>query len=203
MWQGPRLGFIAETGRFVAMETPRVRFSCSCLCLACYFSFFIFFLVLFFFFSSASRYVYLLRVPSSVQQPPATLGKYVFFRTYSSCLCHLHPTPSRNYFVFYSFIIFFRSSYFSGGVFFVVLSYPVRQHLICLPWIFSVWFFSHCLWPHNLYLSRMKNQEGRWGYCWINDLMSLGRKNALIRRQQHPHFHSQFRRRHLQNFVYL
>ena len=31
---------------------------------------------------------------------------------------------------------------FSGGVFFFVLSYPVRQHSICLPWLFSVWFFS-------------------------------------------------------------
>ena len=25
---------------------------------------------------------------------------------------------------------------------------------------------SHCLWPHNLYRSRMKNQEGHWGYRW-------------------------------------
>ena len=25
---------------------------------------------------------------------------------------------------------------------------------------------SHCLWPHNLYLSRMKNQEGHCGYWW-------------------------------------
>ena len=25
---------------------------------------------------------------------------------------------------------------------------------------------SHCLWPQNLYLSTMKNQEGHWGYCW-------------------------------------
>ena len=30
----------------------------------------------------------------------------------------------------------------------------------------SVCFFSVWLWPHNLYLSRMKNQEGHWGYCW-------------------------------------
>ena len=42
------------------------------LCLASYFLFFLFFILLFF---PASRYVYL-RVPSSVQQPYATLSKY-------------------------------------------------------------------------------------------------------------------------------
>ena len=62
------------------------------LCLASYFSF-LFFLFLC---SPASRYVYLLRVPSSVEQPSATLSKYH----------HLYPTSSRNYFVFYSFSIF-------------------------------------------------------------------------------------------------
>ena len=43
----------------------------------------------------------------------------------SFCLCHLYPTPSRNYLVFYSFIlfsIFFRSSYFSLAFFFVACS---------------------------------------------------------------------------------
>ena len=75
---------------------------------------FLFFLFLFF---PASRYVYLLRVPSSAQQPSDTLSKYVFYSTCSFCLCHLYPAPSRNSFVFYSFIFFFRSSYCSGGVF--------------------------------------------------------------------------------------
>ena len=50
------------------------------------------------YFFPASRYVYLLRVPSSVQQC-ATLSKYVFYSTCSFCLCHLYPTPSRNSFV--------------------------------------------------------------------------------------------------------
>ena len=39
-------------------------------------------------------------------------------------LCHLYPASSRNSFVFVC-LVFFRSSYFSGGVF-VVISYPVR-----------------------------------------------------------------------------
>ena len=42
---------------------------------------------------------------------------YFILRVLSACLCHLCPTPFRNSFVFYSFSVFFRSSYFSGGVF--------------------------------------------------------------------------------------
>ena len=43
-------------------------------------------------------------------------------------------------------------------------------------------FGSQPWWPQNWYLSRMKNQEGHWGCCVL--LMSLGRKNVLMRRQQ-------------------
>ena len=104
--------------------------ACLLLCLASYFSFFVFLFVLFLFFFPSTRYVYL-RVPSSVQQPSATLSKYVVYSTCYFCLRHLYPTPSRHSFVFlfvYEYVvIFFRSSYFSGGVFlFVVLSYRVR-----------------------------------------------------------------------------
>ena len=74
------------------------------LCLASYFSFFSF---LFLFFP-ASRHVYLLRVPSSVEQPSATLSKYVFYSTCSFCLCHLYPTyPISEFFCSYSFSNFF------------------------------------------------------------------------------------------------
>ena len=101
--------------------------SCLLLCLASYFSFFVLLFFLFLFFPLHPGMFYLLRVPSSVQQPSATLSKYVFYSTCSFFLCHLYPTPSRNSFVFfYSSSIFFRSSYFSGGFFVVVLSYPVR-----------------------------------------------------------------------------
>ena len=49
------------------------------------------------------------------------------------------------------------------------------RHQICLrvqptTLILSrLWFFSvstAVLLPQNLYLSRMKNQQGHWGYCW-------------------------------------
>ena len=73
----------------------------------------------------ASRYVYLL-VPSSVQQPSATLSKYAFDSACSFCLCHLYPTPSRNSLIFIRLVFVFFVALISGGVFFVVLSYPVR-----------------------------------------------------------------------------
>ena len=68
---------------------------------------------------SLFRYVYLLRVPSSVQQSSATLSKYVV--RVHSFLCHLHFLV----FEFLSFIclVRLRSSCFSGGVF-AALLYP-------------------------------------------------------------------------------
>ena len=69
--------------------------ACFCALLPTFrFSFF------FSYFFPAYRYVYLLRVPSSVQQPSATLSKYVFY-----------PIPEFFSF-FYSSSIFFRRSYF-------------------------------------------------------------------------------------------
>ena len=113
----------------------------------------------------ASRYVYL-RVPSSLQQSSATRSKYAFYSTCSFCLCDLYPAPSRNSLVFIRLVCFFRSSYFGW------------RFLLCSRTRYaSTWFayldslarlgfsLSPCLWPQNLYLSTMKNQEGHWGYC--------------------------------------
>ena len=117
VWQGPRLGFVAETGRFVAMETPWVRFSCLLLCLASYFSFFAFLFFLFLFFP-ASRYVYLLRVSSSVQPQFATVSKYLFYSTCSFC-CVICTLPHLGILLFFIRSIFFfvalisRVSFFS------------------------------------------------------------------------------------------
>ena len=63
----------------------------------------------------ASRYVYL-RVPSSVQQPSATLSKYVFYSTCSFCLSHFVPYPMSDFFV-----VFFSSSRIFFFSFFVAL----------------------------------------------------------------------------------
>ena len=94
VWQGPRLGFVARDGKICcygdALSTIFLLAFVPCFIL---FVFRFFFSFLSFFFP-ASRHVYL-RVPSSVQQPSATLSKYVFYSTCSFCLCHLYPTPSR------------------------------------------------------------------------------------------------------------
>ena len=133
--QGPSLGFVAEAGRLLLWRRLEYDFlACLLLYLASYFSFFVFHFFLFLFFLPASRYVHLLRVPSSVQQPPATLSKYVFYSTCSSCLCHLYPTSSRNSFVFLfvliiTFSIFFVALISRVAFFFLLyllLSYPVR-----------------------------------------------------------------------------
>ena len=131
----------------------------------------------------ASRYVYL-RVPSSVQQPCATLSKYAFYGTCSFCLCHLYPTPSRNSFVFIRLVFVFFVALISGRVFFVVLSYPVRLHLICLPWFFSevCFFFSVSLSVTTEFVSLYDEESGRT--LGVLLIMSLGRKNGLTWKQQ-------------------
>ena len=92
---------------------------------------FSFFFSYFCYFFPPSRYVYLLGVPSSVQ-PSATLSKYVFCSTCSFCLCHLYPTPSRDFlFLFFSIYSVYIYIYIVALIsrvafFFVVLSYPAR-----------------------------------------------------------------------------
>ena len=51
---------------------------------------------------------------------------YLIVRVPSSACRVICTYPISEFFSFYSFSIFFRSSYFSGGVSFVVLSYPIR-----------------------------------------------------------------------------
>ena len=102
----------------------------------------------------------------------AALSEYVFCSTCSFCLCHICTLPHLGVILFFIrvvvFLFFFRSSYFSGGVFFLLCSRTRYAstwfaYLDSLAFVFSL---SHCMLPHNWYLSRMKNQEGHWGYCW-------------------------------------
>ena len=68
VWQGPRLGFVTETGNFVTTDTLSTIFL----------FFFVPCFLLFSFSPSVSLYVYLLCVPSSVQHSfVTTLSKYV------------------------------------------------------------------------------------------------------------------------------
>ena len=113
LWQGPRLGFVAKTGRFVTgrLEYDFLAFvPCS---------------LHFLFSPSLSRYVYLLRVPSSVQQSSASLSKYVVYSTCFSpwviCILPHVGIPEKKIVRFvFSYILFL------GWRFFVVLKYPVR-----------------------------------------------------------------------------
>ena len=125
--QGPSLGFVAEAGRLLLWRRLEYDFlACLLLYLASYFSFFVFHFFLFLFFLPASRYVHLLRVPSSVQQPPATLSKYVpIVRALSACVIYTLPHLVVLSFFYSSSIVFFVALV-SRVFFFVVLSYPVR-----------------------------------------------------------------------------
>ena len=145
---------------------------------------FSFFFSFFSYSSPSSRYVYLLRVSSSVQQQSATVSKYVFYSTCSFC-CVICTLPHLGTLFLICLAFFFRISYFSGDIFVVVvLSYPVRQHLICLPRIFSVWFSSVQRSVTTEFSSLYDGESGRTlGVL----LTSLGRKNGLIRRQQQRH----------------
>ena len=134
VWQGPRLGFVAETGRSVASsygDALSTIFLLACFCaLLPTFRFSLFFSFFSHFFP-ASRYVLSSSCPF-VQQPSATLSKYqvrtkyFIVRVLSAC-CVICALPHVGILLFLiRLAIFFRSSYSSGGVFFAVLSYPVR-----------------------------------------------------------------------------
>ena len=109
--QGPRLGFAAETGRFVAMKTPFVRFSClpaPVPCFLLFFSlFFLFFLFFLFLFFSCIPVCLSPSCPFVCAAAICYSQQVRIYSTCSFCLCHLYPTPSRNSFVFYSFSFFF------------------------------------------------------------------------------------------------
>ena len=101
VWQGPRLGFVARDGKiccYVDAFSTIFLLACFCGSLRTFrFSFLLFFL-------HAGMFIF-----------------FVFFVCVSA-ICY-----SQQVRILYSTsYVFFRSSYFSGGVFFVVLSYPVR-----------------------------------------------------------------------------
>ena len=158
------------------------------MCLASYFSFFVFIFFLFLIFScipvclsSSCPFVCAAAICYSQQVR--------IYSTCSFCLCHLYPTPSRIFILFYEGTRYSFS--FFAGVFVALIS-RVAFFLLCSRTRYaSTWFayldssafgfsLSHCLWPHNLYLSRM-NQEGHQVGVL---LMSSGRKNGLMWRQQ-------------------
>ena len=133
VWQSPRLGFVAEAGRFVAMETPRVRFSALLLCLASYFSFFVFFSFSYFFSLHPGMFIFFasLRLRSShlllslqvtiktnLLAELLSASTYLIVRGFSACvICSLPHL---------GFLLFFIRS-----VFFVGLISRVAFFLLC------------------------------------------------------------------------
>ena len=126
----------------VAMETPWVRFACLLAFVPCFLIFVFRFCSFFYYYFSCIPVCFIfvsLRLCSS--NLLLSESTYFIVRVLSACvICTL------THLGILLFFNSFSSSYFSGGVFcFVLLLYPVRQHLICSSWFFTdVWFFS-CL----------------------------------------------------------
>ena len=113
VWQGPSLGFGAETRRFVAMET---LLACCCALLPTSRVSFFYFTSFFFlypgmFLSSSCPFVC-----SSHLLLLASTYSVVFYSTCFSCLSFV-PYPISEFYFFNSFSVVFRSSYFSCDVF--------------------------------------------------------------------------------------
>ena len=134
----------------------RLEYDFLTLCLAYCFSYFLMpypGMFIFFVFLRLCSSNHLLRQLMCSQQVPFL--QYVLFS-----LLSFASYPISGFLCFYSFSNFFVVL-FSRVAFFVVLSYPVRQHLNCLPLFFSDFsFFSVSLSDHIFFLSMMKNQEG-------------------------------------------
>ena len=92
--------------------------------------------------------------------------RYFIVRVLSACcvICALPHLGILSFFI--RLVFFFCSSFFSGGVF--LLCSRTRYASTWFAYLDSLATFSFSLtvWPQNLYLSRIKNQEGHWGYRW-------------------------------------
>ena len=146
------------------METPWVRFCCL---LACFCTLLPTFLFFFSYFCSLHPGMFIFSVFLRLWSSHLLLSASTYFivRVLSACvICILPHLGNTSIFIR---LVFSRSSYFSGGVFCCCCALVPGTLALDLPTLISdVWFFSVSLWPQNLYLSRMKNQEGHWGYCW-------------------------------------
>ena len=139
---------------------------CLLLCLASYLSFFVFLFIIFLFFACIAVVDLLRVIRLCSRHLLLSASTYFTVRVLSACvLCTLPHIGIILY--FYSFSIFFRNSYFSGGVVFCCALVPGTLALD-LPTLilYHFIFLRLAVCDHRiLYLSRMQNQEGHWGYC--------------------------------------
>ena len=128
VWQGPRRGFVAETGRFCCYgDALSTIFLLPCFCaLLPTFRFSFIFSLFSYFFLHPGMFIFFVSLRLCSSRLLLSASTYFIVRVLSACcvICTLLHLGILLF--FYSFSIFFRSSYFSGGVFFVVLSYAVR-----------------------------------------------------------------------------
>ena len=89
VWQGPRFGFVAETGGALLLSTPGVRFHAF---LPCF--------LLFFFLRPYRGMFFFLVLLRPCSSHRLLFSKYVFF------LCRLYPASSQGSFCFLFFILF-------------------------------------------------------------------------------------------------
>ena len=93
-----------------------------------------------------------------------------------SAFVFLFTSHSRSPSVFFSMFFVLFYSTFAGGsslcCFLRCYSYPVRWHFVCFPLLFSIicfWFICFTESDHVIctrYLSRMKDHEEHWVFCW-------------------------------------
>ena len=111
-------------------------------------------------FSPLSWYFFLLPVPSSVQQPPATFPES---STCSFLLCHLCLASSRSYIVFFvlDFIVLISWVAFS----LCYRSPYVRILFVCFDSFATLGDLAVTVSDSGICVSMMKNQDGLWGCC--------------------------------------
>ena len=143
--------------------------ACLRLRLASYFSFFVF-LFFSYFFLHPGVFIFFVSLRLCSSHLLLSASTYFIVRVLSACVICTPPHLGILRF-FCSFSIFFRSSYFSGGVFFCCCALVPGTPALDLPTLILKRFVFLCLTvcDHIIWISRMKNEEGDWGYswCWV------------------------------------
>ena len=120
------------------------------------------------FFLHPGMFIFFVSLPlcSSHLLLSASTGTYFIVRVLSAC-CVICTLPHLA--IILLFIRFFFFVALISRVAFFLLCSRTRYANTWMPTLNLqrlVFLCSHCLWPQIWYLSRMKNQEGHWGYCW-------------------------------------
>ena len=155
VWQGPRLGFVAETGSVASIDALGTVF--LFFCLAPFFHFLPFLCP----YRSALR-----RRASSVQQSSVSLRQVCVLMSSAFCLISKSRFFLFAWFCFSWFLFYWLACLLRSRTRYVGIDF-------CLPWLIRGFFPFFCSLPHspwllvhNLCLStRRLNQDGHWATC--------------------------------------